>query len=428
MKKHAITLATCTIFLLNTLHVYGQTYQTSSKLEVALGNMYATCFFEPVSNNPFAEAVRQARESLAPGLSSFIESNLASIPLTPPSIDAEYQDGRIVTVVTGFTPIFTESSSTVGKGNIYAGSNFSYFNLTKIRGRNLSETFFAFQEDAANDIIGVNMPLDISASVLTFYGTYGITENLDIGVALPITFLSIKNENTQFLVQGDDTGCRYSSDGLSCNAQNPNPNGGREANVNLFIPGVTGTDLPDSETYLSTIAVRAKYRFTLSAEAAKAAILLDLRVPTGRNENNVLGSGNFGARLVFIGDYAITSSFKPYLNLGAQYWDGNNTSNINFALGFNQRLASKLFFAFDLLGRLALEATPLLARIDDAPTFPVVASTIPALDRDHTLNAGLGLQLAITPSFHAYGSALFSLLDAGLQATVAPSIGASLYF
>ena len=59
-------------------------------------------------------------------LGNFIEANLAAIPLTPPNLEAEYVDGRISTMVTGFTPIYTESSATVGEGPIWEGTQPRY--------------------------------------------------------------------------------------------------------------------------------------------------------------------------------------------------------------------------------------------------------------------------------------------------------------
>lgn len=409
--------------------------KAKSPLENALGNMYAACLFNSVENNPFSQSVDLARNILAPGISGFIESNLASIPLTPPNVRPVFQDGEIVNVVTGFTPIFTESSGTVGQGLFFVGTNFSYFDLSQIRGEALEDIAFAFQQNSGADIISVTMPLNITAGVFTLYGTYGITNRLDIGVAIPVVNLSIENAGTTFVVQGNESGCRYDvgegGQGLNCIGA-----GGDEArDITVDLNGFFAEETMESETYLSTIAVRSKYRFPVSSEAGRLAAVLDLRLPLGRTEDNMLGENNFGARLTFVGEYNGLSSLTPYLNVGAQFWNGDPNNNLRLAAGFNQQITSTVFFAFDLLAKLDLESDGFLFGLDDelgedatAAERALVGTTIPSVEYDHTLNAGLGAQWAITPSFQIYGSALFALLSRGLQAQIAPTVGAAIHF
>jgi hypothetical protein len=399
-----------------------------SQLEAALADLYALCLFETVANNPFSQAAALSRAALAPGISNFIESSLSAIPLTPPSLDAQYREGEIVTVVTAFTPIFTESSATVGQGQVLIGSNVSYFNLSTIRGEDLDNLQFAFAQNNGGDVVTATMPFDLDATVFTFYGTFGVTDRFDLGVALPVVRLGVKNVETTFAVQGGQTGCAYDPGGLG-------PNCSGVGSPEISVPLDLVQSLPTSETFLNTVAVRAKYRFPSSLTQGRLAALVDLRLPVGRTEDNVIGAGNFGARLSLIGEYHQLDTFKPYVNLGAQFWNGDTSNSLTVATGFTQRMASSLFFAFDLLGTYEIEDSPFLNGIDDelSPEATEIeralaGTTIPSAPRDHALNAGLGLQWALSPSFHAYASALFALLDQGLQSNIAPTGGVSLYF
>jgi hypothetical protein len=92
---------------------------------------------------------------------------------------------------------------------------------------------------------------------------------------------------------------------------------------------------------------------------------MDIRLPL-RTTDNMLGSGNFGTRFTFISEYNQLSTFQPYINVGAQFWNGPNSNSFNVATGFNQQLASNLFFSFDLLGKIDLEPDPFLAPIGGA--------------------------------------------------------------
>lgn len=405
-----------------------ETAFAQSRLEGAFAELYATCLFDvpTVENNPFSQAASLARETFAPGLSGFIESNLAAIPLAPPGLEAEYVEGEVVNVVTGFAPVYTESSATIGEGTFLVGANTSHFTLSQIRGQNLSDLQFEFQQNGGGDTVFVTMPFDINATVFTLHGGYGVSNRFDVGFALPVVRLSVDNVNTSFRVEGGNTGCRYIPGDLNCEGR-----GSRSISPALF---ALVDDQSETETLVGTLALRAKYRFPVSVTGGHLAAVLEVRLPT-RKESSILGRGNFGTRLSFIGEYQELGTFKPYVNVGGQFWNGRNSNSLKVATGFNQQLASRLFLAFDLLGEIDLEPDPFLGAIDnpvvdEAYTSESVLtqSGIPALGRDHTLNAGLGLQWALAPRVHAYGSALFSLLDRGLQSTVAPTVGVAAHF
>lgn len=416
------------LFVLILLFIGHQPTSAQGRLEEAFAELYATCLFDvpTVESNPFGQAASLARETFAPGLSGFIESNLAAIPLTPPSLEAEYAEGEVINVVTGFTPIYTESSATIGEGLFLVGANTSHFNLSKIRGENLDDLQFEFQQNGGGDTVFVTMPFDIDASVFTLHGAYGVSNRFDVGFALPVVRLGIQNVNTTFRVEGENTGCRYIPGDLNCEGR-----GERTISPGLFS---LVNDQSETELFIGTLALRGKYRFPVSRAAGELAAVLDVRIPT-RKESNLLGSGNFGTRLIFIGEYQQLGTFKPYVNVGAQFWNGRNTNSLKLAAGFNQQLAPKLFLTFDLLGEVDLEPDPFLESIDNpvaeedySPESVLTRSGIPALGRDHTLDAGLGLQWALGPSIQAYGSALFALLDRGLQSTVAPTVGVAAHF
>lgn len=398
--------------------------QDSRNLEDALSVMYAACLFNGVgAANPFAQSVNLTTGFLAPGISGFVESNLAAIPLSPPSLQLAEVDGEIVNIVTGFTPIFTESVWTVGKGQFLVGSNFSYSDLTRIRGQNLRDIVFTFGQDSGGDVVNVGMPLSIEASVITVYGTYGITNRLDVGFALPFVHLRIENAGTIFEVIGNESGCSYEG-GPNCKFIG----GANDITVSLN----DNFGMQSSGTYLSTLALRAKYRFSSARNLAKLAAVVDVRIPT-RSDDDILGSGELGVRVTLIGEYAQLGTFKPYVNIGAQTWSGNHSSSVRLATGFSQQITpNKLFFAFDLLAKFDLESDPFLSQIDNSfsstgSEIALLRSSIPSVNRENTLNAALGLQFAPSPRFQFYGSALFSLVDGGLQAPVSPTFGAALH-
>ena len=404
-----------------------------SPLETALGNLYGICLFENDPDNPFSNAAQLSRDALAPGLAGFIESNLAAVPLTPPSIRSVFEGGEIVNVVAGFTPVFTENSSTVGQGKTFFGANFSYYDFSKIRGRQLSETEFTFaQNDGTGDVVTVTMPMDVKAQVYTFYGTYGVTNSLDIGVAVPLVNFEVTADGTVFAVQrkeGDTSGCGYGPLGPLCNGEG----GDTTPELGLGAAAVTGVSEDElTETFLSTLAVRVKYRVPNTTGLGRFATVLDLRLPT-RSGSSVLGSGEFGGRLTFVTEAPMQNGFTPYLNVGAQLWSGDASSSLRFAGGFTQLFENKLAFSFDLLGELDVQSDEFLVSFDDDPLSTdaeasVSSSSIPAVERDHELNLALGLQYGITTDLQVYGSTMFSLLDRGLHSSVVPTVGVAFHY
>ncbi len=414
-----------------TILVAGTSAMAGGPLEDALGDLYAICLFEPVQSNPFAGAALLSRSALAPGITGFIENNLASIPMTPPAVKSVFEDGRIVNVVTGFSPIFTENSATVGAGKLFFGANYSYFDFTKVRGEDLSDISLSFAQDNGSDVVSVTMPLEVKANVFTLYSTFGITNQFDIGMAFPIVDMSVKSGGTVFTVNGNDSGCRYGP--LDCNSSNPQ---GVRSTPELTLDAVSSSVSEDdlNPMFLSTIAVRLKYRFPYLANSGRVALVGDFRLPV-RSRDSLLGESEFGGFLTFIGEAPTRGGFTPYVNLGTRLWSGDATSSINAAVGFTQLFANKLSFSFDLLGDFDLESDPFLELIDDevpvgtqGNALTVAGSSIPSVDRDHRLDAAMGFQYALSQDFQIYGSALFSLLDRGLQAGVVPTIGLSAHY
>ena len=423
----------CTLTLLASLVALagGRPALGQSQLERALNDMYRICLFGNVEDNPFSRAVFLATEYLGPGLSTYIESNVAAIPLssTPPGLIPVRIGAETVPAIE-FTPLFTESSATVGKGRLYVGSTFSYFDMNRLRGDRLNDLQFSFlQNPGGSDVIFVQMPLGIDVYAYTVFGTFGLTDRLDVGVALPIVQIDMAGRRTSFRIVGDDTGLLYAGTSKTADYDYTDE-------ATAIVPGVDpiafdeAAAVSSSETFIGALALRAKYQFP-PLQAGSVAALVDLRVPVGRDEDNALGEGNFGVRAVLITEHDV-GPFRPHLNVGVQHWTGTGNTNLLYAAGLNQRLGAGLFFTFDLLGTLDFETDESLNQIDElnvqfTPEGEFIPlSNIRALDRDHTLNTSLGLRLVLSSRFHLYGTALFSLLDSGLQPVAAPTIGASL--
>lgn len=138
---------------------------------------------------------------------SFIATNVSSFPLssTEAGLTFDFSTGQPVSTTTSMGPIFAERAQTLGKNRFNLGFNFTFFNLSKLRGVNTDAIRFTFthqdvgapglgDSDNEFDTVDLFMHLDLNASILAFSTTIGITNNFDISLAVPFVNVSIKTD------------------------------------------------------------------------------------------------------------------------------------------------------------------------------------------------------------------------------------------
>jgi len=144
------------------------------------------------------------------------------------------------------------------------------------------------------DTVQVDTEIELSNHILALYGSFGVTDKLDIGALVPIihTKMSVKanatvieNETKQFFA----------------------------GTLHAFNPSVSGDSAfssADGEyTGVGDFSLRAKYAF-YEGERVNLASVLEVRFPTG-NANNLQGIDYYGAKPMLLG----SASF-PYENYG----------------------------------------------------------------------------------------------------------------
>ena len=103
-------------------------------------------------------------------------------------------------------PIFADRATTIGRGKFSVGFNATYLDLSMFRGTATDQMQFGFTHKDLNgdailggidststegDVINVTLGSQIKATIFAFYATYGITSNLDLGVAVPLIHISL---------------------------------------------------------------------------------------------------------------------------------------------------------------------------------------------------------------------------------------------
>src|SRR5215207_1196731 len=153
--------------------------------------------------------------SLIAFLTTAISSSVANAPIGSTSGGAtfEFQAGVPVRTTTSAGPIFAERGQTLGRGRTIVGIGRTSSHLSSLRGQDLNniELFFTHENvnfagcDSTaggpcalmgipaleNDVMQFKLALDLDVRVTSVYATHGLTDNLDVGLVLPLVSTSI---------------------------------------------------------------------------------------------------------------------------------------------------------------------------------------------------------------------------------------------
>ena len=238
-----------------------------------------------------------------------LTGQLTSVPLPSPASGFTYKfdpaTGTFVRSTRSFGPILTDRGETIGRGRIAFGTNFQVFSFDQLDGVTLTDIPAVFRHDAYRSTAGRSDVIatrnTIEAGVTQFSGalTYGITDRLDVAVAVPLvrTRISLLSNATIHRVgTGADLGVHYFTD--------PAAPGGHGTSRQFVAAG--------EATGIGDVVLRMKG--TVMREGPRAlAAGVDFRMPSG-DELNLLGAGALGVRPFL----AVSSSFRaasPHLNV-----------------------------------------------------------------------------------------------------------------
>ena len=373
-----------------------------------------------VHGRHFIHSTEEGQASLIEFLTQAIGLSIGNLPLTAASGGAmfTFQDGALVQTAVSAGPIFGDRAQTLGQGRMFLGVNVAGFQYNSLRGTALDDLLFRFthEDDPGggslgdpafeNDVIEVRTAVDLGLTAVTLATTYGITDRLDVGLAIPVLSISMSGTSNATIIPFDP-----------------------ENTLHTFItpagPSLgSSTAVEGTRTGLGDVAVRAKYNITHSP-AFGFSVLGDLRLPTG-DQDNLLGSGALTARVVGVGS-ATVGRASPHLNLGYIHRTGENQNAGALAVvGLDVLASSWATLAFDLvsewqIGDPALEL-PLAVEIQQPTLRRIEPTNIP--DRsDDLVYATFGVKAGRVETFNVVASAIVPMVAGGLQPRVAWNIG-----
>lgn len=268
-----------------------------------------------------------------------LASQLTSLPLPSPASGFTYRfdasTGTFVRSTQSFGPILTDRAETIGRGRFAFGYNFQHFSFDRLEGIDLSLVPSVFTHDdfqlggGRSDVVTTTSAIDVSVGQWTGALTYGLTDRLDVSLAVPIVHTSLE-------VTAAATVRRLGT----ANApvvhffRDPDAPGGVGSNRSFQAGG--------SASGLGDVIVRVKG--AVMREGPRGLALgVDLRMPTG-DERNLLGSGAAGVKpfLAYSGSYRRVS---PHVNLGYQ-WNGRSVLAGDVETAEKGDLPDQLLYAF----------------------------------------------------------------------------------
>ena len=374
-----------------------------------------------------------ARETLEQ-LNTGIAAQLATFPLGSSSGGFTYSFDPSLGVFTrtseSFGPLFAERALTLGRGKLTFGVNHTRAKFDTFEGLDLRsgdiQLFLRHQLSGNNlffepDLIRADLRLDVQTQTTSLFASYGLSDRLDIGVAVPFV-------ETRLNARIGETVERLATASF--------PNGV----IHQFQGGGDFREEVQSgkASGIGDVLVRAKYRFKASGNVGLAAGL-DVRLPTG-DADNLLGAGSTQTKVFLIASGAGT--FAPHVNAGYTFSTGSNEvigslpNEFNYTAGFDAAAAKRVTVTGDLVGRLLLDASRV--RQVDVPyqyipfggqqQTTVIKDYVTSKGNTNLLFGAFGVKFNPGSGFLVSANVLFSLTQRGLQDRFIPVIGVDFSF
>lgn len=384
----------------------------------------------------FVPSAVAANGSLISFLTSAISLNVANTPIgsTSGGESFRFEAGVPVRTSTSAGPIFAERGQTLGKGRTVLGVGQTTSHLSSLRGVPLSniQLFFTHQNvDFAgcdsiygascklmgvpaleNDVMQFDLNLDLNVQVTSVYATYGVTDNLDVGVIVPVVSATLHGEsNANIFPFGGTTAAHF----FAGTPSNPVLNASRTVDGSAW--------------GLGDVAVRAKLSVHQS-DRTNVALLGEARFATGDQEN-LLGSGQFGAKGLAIVS-ARFGDFSAHANAGYEFRGGGEQNDAILATGgFDHLLSSKVTLAADVVSELQVGHSKLVlpgpVQYDVPFKRTVNPTSIPDI-ADDIVNGSLGFKFLPGAGFTIVTNALVPLNRGGLRSTFTFTTGLEFAF
>ncbi len=415
-------------------------------------------------------------------LNDAIATQLTVLPLPSPASGFTFHfdptTGLTVRSAASFGPILTERAETVGRNKFFVGVTFQRFRFNTLDGQSLHNLPVVFTHQAGtgpgdtpepyeNQFVSTRNSIDLKVNQYTVFATYGLTNRIDVSVAVPIVQIGMNVSSNATIERTFDTEPTLVNGQFQfCCSQGPpyahyfDPTNQAGSITHTFANNQSSADIftnplkvgnlywDPSTTHAAgfgDVTFRFKGNFYRS-DRLSVSLLTDVRVPTG-DEKNFLGSGAYGVK-PFVAMSVGAGRLTPHLNLGYQ-WNGSsilagnvlNGTKANlpgyalFAGGLDLGVTKRLTVVADYIGQELINAPRIqsatyasapLASTDQPATFPTINAGIKQTYNQS--NGSFGIKANVFKQLLVTGNVLVALNNGGLRERVIPLIGLSYTF
>jgi hypothetical protein len=334
-----------------------------------------------------------AAEAARATISRALLVNLTSVPLATASSGFLYrlnpQLGTVERATESFGGFFVERALTAGRGRASFGVSATTVEFDRLSGHGISDgtlvTVANRFRDEANPFDTESLTLHVRSSTMTLFGSFGLTDRIEIGAAVPLVRLTLDGQR-----------------------------------VNVY-RGTTFLQASGTGTAsgIADMAIRAKVT-ALEVGGGGLAFAGELRLPTG-DPVNLLGTGSTSIRVMAIG----SAERGPFaLHGNAALVGGGVSSEMDLGGAASLAVHPRVTLSGEILTRHVSELHdiglisaphPTIAGVD---TLRLAAGTTAA-----TLASAItGLKWNVTHTMVIGGHLMWSLTDGGLTGRVAPTL------
>jgi hypothetical protein len=360
----------------------------------------------PLSGRPTGEAI---------GLTTALE--IATAPFGTSSggfvFKLDPSTGLMARTTTTFGPSFTERALTAGAGQVSMGATFSATTYDELSGMDLSRLPVG-STSASSALVSRTGTADfqLTSKTLAISGTVGVSENLDVGVVVPL--VSLKFTGTSALVRGDGVVTRL-------------------AETTGVFSGI------------GDIAALVKYRFVKFKggplpDPGGVALLVNMRLPTG-SRDNLRGLDIYRTMVGGVVSFG-KGRIRPHGNAGFEYWSKKVGAPVNittgegvdvrhqilYAAGVELEATPKVTFLVDFLGQ-HIKGGGQVGSIAETPLPAGVTSMQSLVALSEGIRKALlvpGLKVNLKGKLLLSLNAIITLKNNGLHSTVTPVVGLNL--
>jgi hypothetical protein len=361
-----------------------------------------------------------------------------------------------------YGPLFTERAVTLGRNRFNVSAAYTYIKFSEFNGKNLdkltnqvekafvpetgrTEYFGLFRpyQDVddpsitrlAGDQITAN--LDLEAQLFDFSFTYGLLDDLDLNIDLPVLLTYARSSFQETL---PDPRCLGTSE-----------------DCDIALATLGGDDngffhLPPIETRSTKLGlgdVRFRAKWAPITDPIRLAGLLALAVPTG-DPSNFHGTGDTRLGATLIASKDVFSMLELHSQAGVEFTCNDvDRSQARYAAGATAQLTSFFALTADFIGRSEFAAQarvpnegrlPAVRTIDGVPTLTQPLSELQNdngfkgrplfvdIKRNDVLDLAIGGRFSIGENAMIIANFLVPLNQDGLRADFVPTIAAEVSF